>query len=136
MIAPHCLIRAVTIRTAKRVLALTFLAVVSACARPHDVAVGETHTIAAATTQRSSADWPCFVDEYDYKIWLGSNGDSQEQNTIEENLSIWLSDGDTVKVLQVREPDTLRLAILSAPTAGYVGKTCWTRGYKGHLFSK
>ncbi len=71
-----------------------------------------------------------------YKIWLKDNGDSQEQNTLEENSAIWLSDGDMVKVLQIRKPDALRLVILTAPTSDYVGKTCWTPGYNGSLFSK
>ena len=113
---------------------LCFFVAVAACSHSRDIAVGETHTVAAATTQRNSADWPCFVAESDYKLWLGSSGD--EQKTIEENSSIWLSDGDTVKVLQVRKPDTLRLAILTAPTSEYVGKTCWANGYEGQLFSK
>jgi hypothetical protein len=115
---------------------LGFLAALSACSHSRGVAVGETHTVAAATTQRSSADWPCFVNESDYKIWLASSGDSQEQTTIEENSSIWLSNGDEIKVLQVRKPDALRVAILTAPTSEYVGKTCWTSTYNGSLFSK
>jgi hypothetical protein len=121
-------------QVASRILPLALLAAVSACSHSSEIAVGETHTIASATTQRSSADWPCFVDESMYKIWLEDNGDSQEQNTIEENSSIWLSDGDTVKVLQIRKPDALRLVILTAPTSDYVGKKCWTYRYDG-LFS-
>jgi hypothetical protein len=109
---------------------------VAACTHSRDFDVGETHTVAAATTQRYSADWPCFVAKSDYDIWLENNGDGEEQKTIEENSSIWLSDGDTVKVLQVQKPDTLRLAILTAPTSEYVGKACWTPGYHGRLFSK
>ena len=115
---------------------LALLTAVSACSRPPEIAVGETHTIASATTQRSSADWPCFVDESMYEVWLEDNGDSQEQNTVEENSALWLSDGDTVKVLQVREPDAVQLVILTAPTSDYVGKKCWVSGYKGSLFSK
>ncbi|MFY9720222.1 MAG: hypothetical protein WAK16_11330 [Candidatus Cybelea sp.] len=127
---------AVVIKAPSRMLVMTLLTAVSACSHSDDIAVGETHTIAAATTQRASADWPCFVDESEYKIWRESNGDSQEQNTIEENNAIWLSNGDTVKVLEVRKPDALRLAILTAPTSGYVGKKCWAPGYEGSLFSK
>jgi hypothetical protein len=120
---------------ASRMRALVLLTAVSACSHSSEMAVGETHTIASATTQRSSADWPCFVDESMYKIWLEDNGDSQEQNTIEENSSIWLSNGDTVKVLQIRKPDALRLVILTAPTSDYLGKKCWTYRSEG-LFSK
>jgi hypothetical protein len=116
--------------------ALGLCAAVSACTHSYNIAVGETHTIASATTQRSSADWPCFVDESYYKIWLESAGDSQERNTIEENSALWLSNGDTVKVLEIRKPDAFRLAILTAPTSDYVGKKCWAPAYKGCLFSK
>jgi len=117
-------------------LALALLTAVSACSHLSEIAVGETHTIGSATTQRSSADWPCFVDESMYKVWLEDNGDGQEQNAVEENSSIWLSDGDTVKVLQIRKPDALRVVILTAPTSDYVGKKCWVSGYDGSLFSK
>jgi hypothetical protein len=116
--------------------ALGLCAAVSACTHSYNIAVGETHTIASATTQRSSADWPCFVDESYYKIWLESAGDSQERNTIEENSALWLSNGDTVKVLEIRKPDAFRLAILTAPTSDYVGKKCLAPAYKGYLFSK
>lgn len=71
-----------------------------------------------------------------YKTWLEDNGDSQEQNTVEENSAIWLSDGDTVKVLKATKPDALQLVILTAPTSDYVGKKCWVSGYNGSLFSK
>jgi hypothetical protein len=121
---------------ASRALIMSFFVTIAACSHARGIAVGETHTVAAATTQRYSADWPCFVAESNYRIWLEDDSDADEQKTIEENDSIWLSDGDTVKVLQLEKPDTLRLAILSAPTAEYVGKTCWTRGYQGQLFSK
>ncbi|HTA54841.1 MAG TPA: hypothetical protein VK755_08890 [Candidatus Acidoferrales bacterium] len=117
-------------------LALALLAAASACSHSSEIAVGETHTVASATTQRSSADWPCFVDESMYEVWLEDDGDSQEQNTIEENSSIWLSDGDMVKVLQIRKPDALRVVILTAPTSDYVGKKCWVSGYNGSLFSR
>ena len=121
----------------KRSVALALTIAAIACSQPHDVAVGETHTVASATrSQRSSADWPCFADASTFKLWLGLGDNRQEQNTIEENDALWLSDGDVVKVLQIHKPDVLRIAIVSAPTESYVGKTCFTPSYSGALFSK